>query len=109
MAKKRFKKSIGGRIKYARVTADLSQKDLAKKIKLSDKAVSAYEVDRALPSLIVLKKIGKATKRPVRYFLDDASREEDDLQFKLKKIEQELTEVKKLLLKRQRQDEDEVV
>jgi transcriptional regulator with XRE-family HTH domain len=91
-------KTIGARIKHARLEEGLSQKELAKKVQLSDKAISSYEVDRAEPSYDMLKKIGKAINRPVRYFLDEASQEEVDLKTKLAKIEQELAEVKKLLM-----------
>lgn len=91
-------KTIGARIKHARLEEGLSQKQLAQKVQLSDKAISSYEVDRAEPSLDMLKKIGKATNRPVRYFLDETAQAEVDLKAKLVKIEQELAEVKKLLM-----------
>lgn len=57
-------KSLAKKIKKARKTANLSQKDLGKALKLSDKAISAYEVGRADPSVDVLKKISKITKTP---------------------------------------------
>jgi len=49
-------------IKRARVLADMSQKELAKKLGVSDKTVSAYETGRAIPPTITLAKISKITK-----------------------------------------------
>lgn len=98
MAKKKYKNSVGGRIKYARTEAGLSQKELGKKLKLSDKAISAYEVDRALPSLSVVQKMSTITGRPVQYFLDEDQNQRTDLQYRLSQVEKELAEVKKLLM-----------
>lgn len=91
-------KTIGARIKHARMEEGLSQKELAQKVKLSDKAISSYEVDRAEPSFQMLQKISKVVNRPVRYFLDESIQQDVDLAGKLAKIEQELAEVKKLLM-----------
>jgi len=44
------------------VLADMSQKELAKKLGVSDKTVSAYETGRAIPPTITLAKISKITK-----------------------------------------------
>jgi transcriptional regulator with XRE-family HTH domain len=99
MKKKSSKKlkSIGARIKQARVDEGLSQKELATKIQLSDKAISSYEVDRSQPSFDVLQKIGKVTKRPVRYFVDQTVQQDVEIEKKLEKIEQELAEIRRLL------------
>jgi len=94
-------KTIGARIKQARTDEGLSQKDLADKIRLSDKAVSSYEVDRSEPSFDVLKKIGKVTNRSVRYFIDETIQHDVDLEKKLEKIEQELSEIRKLLARKE--------
>lgn len=95
-------KSVGDKIRYARIEAGLSQKDLAAKLKLSDKAVSTYEVGRAQPSVEVLHEIGAATDRPVTYFIeDDVERDQEiDFLYKIKKIEQELAEIKEALRKK---------
>lgn len=89
--------SLGGKIRYARTEASLSQKELGDKLQLSDKTVSAYEVGRAEPSFEVLREIGDATGRPVSYFIDDERSEEIDLAVKLARIEQELAEIKAAL------------
>lgn len=100
MSTKPKKNSLGDRLKKAREEAQLSQKQLARKVQLSDKAISSYEVNRAEPSFDMLKKIGKAVHKPVQYFLNEEISVEHDLQTKLEKIEQELAEVKKLLMMR---------
>lgn len=100
MTSKPKKNSLGDLLKKAREEAQLSQKELAQKVKLSDKAISSYEVNRAEPSFDMLKKIGKAVHKPVNYFLNEQVSIEHDLQAKLEKIEQELAEVKKLLMMR---------
>ena len=93
-------KSLAKKIKKARKTANLSQKDLGKFLKLSDKAISAYEVGRAEPSVGVLKKISKATKTPFQYFIDEMPEDDAQLRNKLELIEEELKKVKSLLNKK---------
>lgn len=88
---------LAERIKQARLEAGLSQKKLGQAIKLSDKAVSSYEVGRAVPSLDTLKEIGKFTHKPVGYFVDDGDHQDLDLQIRIKTIEKELLEIKKIL------------
>lgn len=89
--------SLGDKIRHARQETELSQKELAQKVQLSDKTISAYEVDRAKPSVTVLRQIGHATNRPVTYFVDDETREEVDFALKIKKIEKELKQIKSAL------------
>lgn len=89
--------SLGDRVRYARTEAGFSQKQLGDKIKLSDKAVSAYEVGRAQPGVEVLRDISDATGRPVAYFIDDTRTEEIDLAMRIKSIEKEIEEIKKEL------------
>lgn len=48
-------------IKAARIQAGLSQSQLANKLGLSDKTISAYETGRAIPPTITLFSIAKAT------------------------------------------------
>ena len=91
---------IGEKIKLARLNIGLSQKQLARAVKLSDKAISAYEVGRAIPSLSMLKEISGAVDKPVTYFLNDLPAEEIDLADKLTRIGRELREVKELLQRR---------
>lgn len=92
--------SLSERLKKARQDSGLSQKDLGSALKLSDKAVSSYEVGRAVPSIETLKDIGRLTHRPVSYFFDEVDPEDLDLQIKIKTIEKELLEIKRILAKR---------
>jgi transcriptional regulator with XRE-family HTH domain len=92
--------NLGEKIRYARNESGLSQKELATKLQLSDKAISAYEVGRAQPSVEILRDIGQATGRNVKYFIDDEGIEEMDFVFKIKKIEAELAEIKQALKKK---------
>lgn len=91
---------LAERLKKARQDAGLSQKDLGDSLKLSDKAISSYEVGRAVPSIETLKDISRVTHKPVSYFLDDADPDDVDLQIKIKTIEKELLEIKKILEKK---------
>jgi putative hydrolase of HD superfamily len=58
-------KFIGKNIRQARKNAALSQKDLAKKLKLSHKSISAYETGRAIPPADTLVKISLITNTPI--------------------------------------------
>lgn len=91
---------IGQKIKTARQEAGYSQKELAEVLQLSDKTVSAYEVGRAQPNIQTLSKLSKAMHKPVSYFLDDTEEKDLDFQLRVKKIEQDLVEIKKLLSKK---------
>ncbi|HEX7018081.1 MAG TPA: helix-turn-helix transcriptional regulator [Patescibacteria group bacterium] len=94
MSQKRILTSLGHKIKSSRVAAGYSQKELAKALKISDKSISAYEVNRAQPSLSTLRKIAKVVNQPLSLFTEE---EMNDLASKVAKIEQELAEIKKLL------------
>jgi transcriptional regulator with XRE-family HTH domain len=88
---------LANRIKSARQERGLSQKELGDALKLSDKAVSSYEVGRAEPTITTLKDISKVTMKPLAYFLDETPPTELELKHKLAKVEQELLEIKQLL------------
>lgn len=64
-------KKLCKKIKLARVEADLTQTQLAKKIKAKQKSISRYETAASLPSLETLVKIAKALKKPTGYFLNE--------------------------------------
>lgn len=87
------------KIKRARKEVGMSQKKLGDALRVSDKAVSSYEVGRALPPLDTLIEIATLTHKPVMYFIDDKTNEED-LGYKLDKIEKELTAIRQLLAER---------
>ena len=95
------KRTLATKLKQARKDRGLSQKEMGTALKLSDKAVSAYEVGRAVPSIDTLREVSKVTYKPLSYFIDEDS-EEQELEAKLHGIEQELAEIRKLLAKRQK-------
>lgn len=63
-------KSLGKKIKLARVELDLNQSDLAEKIGVKQKNVSMYENGTSTPSLQTMAKIAKVLKRSVDHFLE---------------------------------------
>jgi transcriptional regulator with XRE-family HTH domain len=97
---KKITYSLGGRIKNARKDAGFTQRDLALAIRLTDKAISTYEVDRAEPSFDTLREISRVTHKPLVYFLDQSDQDDLDLQMKLRRIEADILDIKKLLGKR---------
>jgi len=67
--KKRENLQIGRKIREARISVNLSQEELARKIGVSNKTISAYEIGRAIPPLKVLVKISKVIGLSVEDFL----------------------------------------
>lgn len=65
------KKSLGKKIKLARVELDLTQTQLAKKIGAKQKSISRYETGASSPSIETLVKIAKVLKKPAGYFLEE--------------------------------------
>lgn len=59
---------IGPLIRSARVSARLSQKELARHIGRTSKTVRRYEHDQTRPDIRILQRIALATGRPVEYF-----------------------------------------
>jgi len=64
-------KKLGKRIRLARVEADLTQTDLANKIRAKQKSISRYETGASVPSVETLVKLAKVLKKPTTYFLDE--------------------------------------
>ncbi len=64
-------KTLGKKIKLARVELDLTQTQLAQKIKAKQKSISRYETGTSLPSIQTLIKIAKVLKKPAGHFLDE--------------------------------------
>ena len=92
--------SLADKIRQARLDAGMSQRALGYSLQLSDKAVSAYEVGRAVPTVDTLREISRLTEKPLVYFIENEDELDVDLMTKLRKIEKELQEVKQLLLQR---------
>jgi transcriptional regulator with XRE-family HTH domain len=51
--------SLYKNLKLARISANVSQKELAEKLGLSDRAISAYETGRAIPPSSTLARIAE--------------------------------------------------
>jgi len=100
MKSSKKEKTLGKTIKKARREVGLSQKEFADILHVSDKTVSSYEVGRATPSFDTIKKISRIVHKPITYFDEEASGDDLDLQIKIKVIEKELLEIKKLLKNR---------
>src|SRR3989304_7723719 len=87
------------RLKTARVIAQLSQSDLAEKLGISPKTVSAYEQGRVIPPVPTLQKIAEITDQPVDFFMDKKKNIGDDeitrLENKLEVIINELKNISK--------------
>lgn len=99
MSNSKIKSTIGKRIRKARKEVGLSQKQLAARLKLSDKAVSAYEVGRVMPSFAKIRQISKVVHKPIAYFDEEVDPKELNIGIKIKIVEKELAEIKRLLRK----------
>jgi len=88
---------IGQKIKAARKIKRITQEELAKAMGVSDKSISAYESNRANPPLNVIEKISKITNQPLNFFLEETT--EISILSKLREIEFQFNEIKKLLEK----------
>lgn len=62
--------SIGKRIKELRSSKGLSQEYLAERANVSQKNISFYERDQAVPSAIILKDIAIALEADLNYLFD---------------------------------------
>lgn len=89
--------SLGQKIRYARRSLGMSQKELGEMLHLSDKAVSAYEVGRAVPPIETLKDISKFTSKPMSYFINESTKTEQTIAEKIASIEEELRQIKEML------------
>lgn len=87
---------LGNKIKQARKIKRITQEELASVIGVSDKSISAYESDRISPPIKVLEKIAEKTDQSLGYFLEDTI--ESAILTKLKRVEEQFNEIKKLLL-----------
>ena len=65
------KKEFGKKIKLARVESDLTQEQLAVKIKTKQKNISRYETGASMPSIETLIKMAQVLKKKVGYFFNE--------------------------------------
>lgn len=78
--------------------AGLSQRQLADKLGVSDKTVSAYETERAIPPTSILAKIATTTGVKLSDILElDKENPEDKIIEKLDEISDKLTAIQRLL------------
>jgi transcriptional regulator with XRE-family HTH domain len=88
---------LGLKLKRARRDLGMSQREMSEALQISDKAISSYEVGRAVPSLDTLRDISRVTHKPLMYFIDDAGSNQYEVRQKLNTIERELAAIRKLL------------
>lgn len=93
--------SLFRNIKRARVMAELSQRELATKLDLSDKTVSAYETGRAIPPTPTLARISEITGVSISDLLEikETNHAENRISRKLNELSQRISEMEKLLAK----------
>src|SRR5690348_13510689 len=92
--------NLAGKIKTARKKSGYSQKEFGAILKVSDKAISSYEVGRATPPLETLREMSKVTATPIAYFLEEKPSDDMEIGMKIERIERDLEEIKNLLLHR---------
>jgi len=87
-------------IKKIRILAGLTQKELAEKLEVSSKTISAYETGRALPPLPVLLRIAEVTNVNLESLI---KKEDEDFpsnqKEKIKKLEERVANLEQLIVK----------
>ena len=90
-------------IKKARTSSGLSQKELAKRLGVSDKTVSAYETGRAIPPTPTLSKIAEITNVTMSEILGESENNTqktyNNIARQLDNIENRLTNLEQVLIK----------
>jgi len=87
-------------IKKIRILAGLTQKELAEKVGVSGKTISAYETGRALPPLPVLVKITEATGKRLEDLIgDEKSFNFSDTEKKIENLEERVSNLEQLIIK----------
>jgi transcriptional regulator with XRE-family HTH domain len=88
---------LGRKIRIARMRINMSQKDLARYLKVTDKSISAYETGKIAPPTGVLRKISIIVQQPLTFFDTKARPKREDLLARIKVIEAEVKEMKRLI------------
>lgn len=99
MSTKTLALTMAAKIREARQAMGMSQRDFGQALKLSDKAVSAYEVGRVMPTVETVAQISRLTSKPVGYFFGESGNRTLELQLQLSEIEREILKAKKALAK----------
>lgn len=92
------RQKLAMRIKQARESSHISQRELGKSIGVSDKSISSYEKARSMPPVEKLKKIAQKTNKPLLFFTEDKTVKIDIIS-KLNVVEKELKEIHEILIK----------
>lgn len=95
---KNLNKTISQRLKQARLNRGFKQKELAIKLGISDKTISAYEKGRILPPVDILYQASAELKVPLTYFLPNQPKLERsiiDLSSQVKNLEKEIKKLSK--------------
>ena len=81
--------------------ADMSQKELAKKLGVSDKTVSAYETGRAIPPTTTLAKISELTKVSIPDILgiQEEESESNKIAKKIENMEERISNLEQTIIK----------
>jgi transcriptional regulator with XRE-family HTH domain len=98
MSKAKFL-TLPQKLRLCRRQMGMSQREIGKALKLSDKAVSSYEVGRAKPNLETLRLLSALTNRPITYFIEEEQTDAMEIQMRLTTIEKEFEAIRKLLEK----------
>ena len=88
---------LGERIRQARKMKNLSQIELAMEIGISDKAISSYEVGRAVPPLDILQRLSVSLNKPISYFFNEQDDRQMSLAQKVDQMIRDLNEIKELV------------
>ncbi len=88
-------------IKKARLAAGLSQEELAEKLGVSAKTISAYETGRAIPPSPTLIRIAEITNVSVDELAGNGnvSSKHQEIEKKLKKLEERVANLEQLMIK----------
>lgn len=90
--------NIGSRIKDLRIKANLTQKELANILFVSDKAISSWEANRTEPSLELIIKLSEVFDCTTSYLIyGDISRNNVETEIKIKLTEEEFKELELIM------------
>ncbi len=84
------KTSISKKIKQAMFDSDLTQQQLADIIKTDRGLISSWTLGKRNPTIKSLKKIAKATNKPLHFFLDTEENMDSSIETENKNLKKEL-------------------
>lgn len=94
--RKELVKSLGAKIKQARVEARISQLHVGVALGVSDKTISGYESGRIAPPIDKLLHLADLFKKPITYFLG-ADPRDYKVSSRLRAVEVNLRDIRKQL------------